>query len=162
MSDPFIAVNREEIARCETLIRPYVRRTPTIEVDGTDLGLGPCKLCLKLELLQHSGSFKARGAFTNLLARKVPAAGVVAASGGNHGAAVAYAAMRLQVPQKSSFRACRRRPRCSASVNTVPISSSKGIATRTRWPQAKLGWNSRVRCPCTRLTNPKRCSAKAL
>ncbi len=100
MSDPFIAVNREEIARCETLIRPYVRRTPTIEVDGTDLGLGPCKLCLKLELLQHSGSFKARGAFTNLLARKVPAAGVVAASGGNHGAAVAYAAMRLQVPAK--------------------------------------------------------------
>jgi threonine dehydratase len=100
MSDPFIAVNRDEIARCETLIRPYVRRTPTIEVDGTDLGLGPCKLCLKLELLQHSGSFKARGAFTNLLARKLPAAGVVAASGGNHGAAVAYAAMRLQVPAK--------------------------------------------------------------
>jgi threonine dehydratase len=77
-----------------------VRRTPTIEVDGADLGLGPCKLCLKLELLQHSGSFKARGAFTNLLARKLPAAGVVAASGGNHGAAVAYAAMRLQVPAK--------------------------------------------------------------
>jgi threonine dehydratase len=100
MSDLFISVNREEIARCETLIRPYVRRTPTIEVDGTDLGLGPCKLCLKLELLQHSGSFKARGAFTNLLARKVPAAGVVAASGGNHGAAVAYAAMRLQIPAK--------------------------------------------------------------
>jgi threonine dehydratase len=100
MSDLFISVNREEIARCETLIRPYVRHTPTIEVDGTDLGLGPCKLCLKLELLQHSGSFKARGTFTNLLARKVPAAGVVAASGGNHGAAVAYAAMRLQVPAK--------------------------------------------------------------
>jgi len=100
MSDLLILVNREEIARCETLIRPYVRRTPTIEVDGTDLGLGPCKLCLKLELLQHSGSFKARGAFTNLLARKVPAAGVVAASGGNHGAAVAYAAMRLQIPAK--------------------------------------------------------------
>jgi threonine dehydratase len=100
MPDLLILVNREEIARCETLIRPYVRRTPTIEVDGTDLGLGPCKLCLKLELLQHSGSFKARGAFTNLLARKVPAAGVVAASGGNHGAAVAYAAMRLQIPAK--------------------------------------------------------------
>jgi threonine dehydratase len=100
MSDPLISVNREEIARCEALIRPYVRRTPVIEVDGSDLGLGSCKLCLKLELLQHSGSFKARGAFTNLLARKVPAAGVGAASGGNHGAAVAYAAMRLQVPAK--------------------------------------------------------------
>jgi threonine dehydratase len=100
MSDPFVAVNREQIARCETLLRPYVRCTPTIDVDGPDLGVGSCKLCLKLELLQHSGSFKARGAFTNLLARKVPAAGVVAASGGNHGAAVAFAAMRLQVPAK--------------------------------------------------------------
>jgi threonine dehydratase len=77
-----------------------VRQTPTIEIDGSDLAAGACKLCLKLELLQHSGSFKARGAFANLLARKVPAAGVVAASGGNHGAAVAYAAMRLQVPAK--------------------------------------------------------------
>jgi threonine dehydratase len=71
-----------------------------MEIDGTDLGLDSQRLCLKLELFQHSGSFKARGAFTNLLARKVPAAGVVAASGGNHGAAVAYAAMRLGVPAK--------------------------------------------------------------
>jgi threonine dehydratase len=47
--------------------------------------------------LQHSGCFKVRGAFTNLLARKIPAAGVVAASGGNHGVAVAYAAMKLKV-----------------------------------------------------------------
>src|SRR5205085_4941649 len=57
-------------------------------------------LTLKLELFQHAGSFKARGAFTNLLTRPIPAAGVVAASGGNHGAAVAYAAMRLGVPAK--------------------------------------------------------------
>src|SRR3974390_3035849 len=55
---------------------------------------------LKLELRQHAGSFKARGAFTNLLTREVPAAGVVAASGGNHGAAVAYAAMKLGTPAK--------------------------------------------------------------
>jgi threonine dehydratase len=55
---------------------------------------------LKLEHLQHSGSFKARGAFANLLMRDVPAAGVVAASGGNHGAAVAYAAKTLHVPAK--------------------------------------------------------------
>ncbi|HEU0062913.1 MAG TPA: threonine/serine dehydratase [Hyphomicrobiaceae bacterium] len=100
MTDQVVAVNRAEIARCETLLRPHVRQTPTIEIDGSDLAAGACKLCLKLELLQHSGSFKARGAFANLLARKVPAAGVVAASGGNHGAAVAYAAMRLQVPAK--------------------------------------------------------------
>ena len=100
MTDQVVAVNRAEIARFETLLRPHVRRTPTIEIDGSDLAAGACKLCLKLELLQHSGSFKARGAFANLLARKLPAAGVVAASGGNHGAAVAYAAMRLQVPAK--------------------------------------------------------------
>jgi threonine dehydratase len=93
-------VNRIAIARCETLIRPYVRRTPVIEIDGADVGAGSNKLRIKLELLQHSGSFKARGAFANLLTRKVPAAGVVAASGGNHGAAVAYAAMKLDVPAK--------------------------------------------------------------
>ena len=93
-------VNRTEIARCETLIRPYVRRTPVVDIDGADVGLGANKLCIKLELLQHSGSFKARGAFANLLTRKVPAAGVVAASGGNHGAAVAYAAMKLESARK--------------------------------------------------------------
>ena len=72
-----------------------------IEVDSSDFGLSPSiHLSLKLELLQHTGSFKPRGAFTNLLQRKVPDAGVVAASGGNHGAAVAYAAMRLGIPAK--------------------------------------------------------------
>jgi threonine dehydratase len=60
-----------------------------------DFDRPPLAIDLKLECLQHSGSFKARGAFTNLLERPVPEAGVVAASGGNHGAAVAYAAMRL-------------------------------------------------------------------
>jgi len=55
---------------------------------------------LKLVLLQHAGSFKARGAFTSLLTREIPPAGVVAASGGNHGAAVAFAAMKLKVPAK--------------------------------------------------------------
>src|SRR5258708_35743226 len=55
---------------------------------------------MKLELFQHAGSFKARGAFTNLLSRKVPESGVVAASGGNHGAAVAFAALRLKLPAK--------------------------------------------------------------
>jgi threonine dehydratase len=93
-------VSPEHIARYEKLIRPYVRRTPVIKIDAADVGLKPSALCLKLELFQHSGSFKARGAFANLLTRKVPAVGVVAASGGNHGAAVAYAAMRLKVPAK--------------------------------------------------------------
>ena len=75
-----------------------MRRTPVIAVDGADFGLARAPLALKLELLQHSGSFKARGAFANLLLRDVPAAGVVAASGGNHGAAVAYAAAKRGVP----------------------------------------------------------------
>ncbi|WGF89797.1 threonine/serine dehydratase [Marinivivus vitaminiproducens] len=88
-------VTREQIAATEALIRPHVRRTPVIGTDASDFGLAPTSLLFKLELLQHSGSFKARGAFANLLLRDVPAAGVVAASGGNHGAAVAYAARRL-------------------------------------------------------------------
>ena len=100
MSNVSDAVNPEQIARCEKLIRPYIRRTPVVEIDAADVGLAPGSVFLKLELFQHSGCFKARGAFANLLARKVPAAGVVAASGGNHGAAVAYASMKLKVPAK--------------------------------------------------------------
>jgi threonine dehydratase len=100
MSDASIALDREQIARCEKLIRPYVRRTPVIEINGADVGVNSRRLSLKMESFQHSGSFKARGAFTNLLLRTVPAAGVVAASGGNHGAAVAYAAMTLKIPAK--------------------------------------------------------------
>jgi threonine dehydratase len=94
------AINAEGIARCEKLIRPYIRRTPVIEIDPADVGVSAGKLYFKLELMQHSGSFKARGAFANLLSRDVPATGVAAASGGNHGAAVAYAAMRLKAPAK--------------------------------------------------------------
>jgi threonine dehydratase len=90
-------LGREPIADVERLIRPHVRRTPTIEVRARDFDLATPDLNFKLELLQHAGSFKARGAFANLLTRKVPAAGVVAASGGNHGAAVAYAAGKLGV-----------------------------------------------------------------
>jgi len=93
-------IDRAGIERVGEVIRPYVRVTPVVEVRGGDFGLGDFSITLKLELFQHSGSFKARGAFTNLLTREIPAAGVVAASGGNHGAAVAYAAMRLGVPAK--------------------------------------------------------------
>jgi threonine dehydratase len=93
-------VDRSAIAQTYPLIRPYIRRTPVVEVDGADFGLDGITLVLKLEFMQHSGSFKARGAFTNLLCREVPPAGVVAASGGNHGAAVAYAAMRLGKPAR--------------------------------------------------------------
>jgi len=93
-------IGRNDIAAVREVIRPYVRTTPVVEVRGADFGLRDLPVVLKLELLQHSGSFKVRGAFANLLTRKIPAAGVVAASGGNHGVAVAYAAMRLGVPAK--------------------------------------------------------------
>jgi threonine dehydratase len=92
-------IDRDQIRATEATIRPHIRCTPVIAIDGVEIGLpdaGP--IHLKLELLQHAGSFKARGAFANLLLRSVPAAGVVAASGGNHGAAVAFAAMKLGVP----------------------------------------------------------------
>ncbi|HTO12848.1 MAG TPA: threonine/serine dehydratase [Candidatus Binatia bacterium] len=95
-----MTIDRAAIEKTEALIRPHVRLTPVLAASGADLGLTPFPLALKLELMQHSGSFKARGAFTNLMTRALPAAGVVAASGGNHGAAVAYAAMRLGVPAK--------------------------------------------------------------
>ena len=91
-------LSRERIQATERVIRPYIRRTPVLEVDGSEFGLDSIKIVFKLELFQHGGSFKARGAFTNLLTRNVPAAGVVAASGGNHGVAVALAAMKLGKP----------------------------------------------------------------
>lgn len=106
MSTPHCVWNRREsmtansvtgagIASTHELIRPHVRRTPVLEARGADFGLNDSPLWLKLEFTQHAGSFKTRGAFANLLTHKVPTAGVAAASGGNHGAAVAYAAMRL-------------------------------------------------------------------
>jgi threonine dehydratase len=93
-------ITRDDIASAYTLIRPHIRRTPVIEANGADFGLDPVALTFKLELLQHAGAFKTRGAFANLLMRQVPAAGVAAASGGNHGVAVAYAAMKLGVRAK--------------------------------------------------------------
>jgi threonine dehydratase len=97
VTDHDIPITRERIAATERAIRPHVRRTPLLAADAAEFGLAPGPLLFKLELLQHSGSFKARGAFANLLLRRVPDVGVVAASGGNHGAAVAYAASKLGV-----------------------------------------------------------------
>ncbi|MGH9546881.1 MAG: threonine/serine dehydratase [Terriglobales bacterium] len=93
-------VDRDHIASTYEVIRPHIRRTPVVEVDGSDFGLDGIRLMFKLELMQHSGSFKARGAFANLLLRQIPAVGVVAASGGNHGTAVAFAAMKLKKPAR--------------------------------------------------------------
>jgi threonine dehydratase len=93
-------LTRHGIAGTYHEIQPYIRRTPVIEVGGDDFGLDDFRLFLKLELLQHAGSFKARGAFANLLLRQIPPVGVVAASGGNHGVAVAFAARRLATPAR--------------------------------------------------------------
>jgi threonine dehydratase len=101
-------ITRAEIESTYKVIAPFIRVTPVVEAAGSDFGLAPFPMTFKLELLQHAGSFKTRGAFANLLLRDVPAAGVAAASGGNHGAAVAYAAMRrgirarIFVPEVSS------------------------------------------------------------
>jgi threonine dehydratase len=95
-----LAISRDEIREFYPTLAPYIRRTPVVSVNGAEFGLEPGLLTLKLELLQHTGSFKARGAITNLLTRTVPRAGVVAASGGNHGVAVAFAAKRFNVPAR--------------------------------------------------------------
>jgi threonine dehydratase len=101
------AIDRDRISAAHEVIKPYVRVTPVVEASGRELGnaslpsgLASAHWKLKLEQLQYAGSFKTRGAFANLLLRQVPEAGVVAASGGNHGAAVAYAAMQLGVRAK--------------------------------------------------------------
>ena len=87
---------QNDIRAAYARIQPHVRRTPVVRTDAADFGVPLDRpLALKLEFLQHTGTFKPRGAFNNLLSRAVPRAGVAAASGGNHGAAVAYAAQRL-------------------------------------------------------------------
>jgi threonine dehydratase len=91
-------LTREGITRAHERIGSHIRRTPIIEIDAADFGLSSRPIVFKLEFLQHAGSFKTRGAFASLLTRPVPQAGVVAASGGNHGLAVALAANRLGIP----------------------------------------------------------------
>ena len=95
-------IGADDIRAAYDVVRPHIRRTPVLHLAAGDLGVpgGDADLALKLEFLQRAGSFKARGAFANLLLREVPEPGVVAASGGNHGVAVAYAAARLGVPAR--------------------------------------------------------------
>ncbi|GAB5471454.1 MAG: threonine/serine dehydratase [Rhodospirillales bacterium] len=89
----------QEIEAAAARIAGRVRRTPLLETEPGCFGLRAA-LSLKLECLQHAGSFKARGAFNALLSHRVPEAGVAAASGGNHGAAVAFAAQALGLPAR--------------------------------------------------------------
>ena len=115
-----LAVSRADIARVYPVIAPHIRRTPTIAISGGDFGLSRFPLTLKLEQLQHAGSFKTRGAFANLLTRHPPKTGVVAASGGNHGAAVAYAAMKLGIPARIFVpTVCMANLACSHNYTTM-------------------------------------------
>src|ERR1700731_2045031 len=98
MTTTATAIDRAAIGHAHDRFGDHARLRPILAASGADLGLAAFPLTLKLELFQHAGSFKTRGAFTNLLTRRIPAAGVVAASGGNHGAAVAYGAPAPGVP----------------------------------------------------------------
>ena len=135
-------LQRADIQRAYDRIRPYVRVTPTLDVAGSDFGLGAVTLTFKLELFQHSGSFKVRGAFTNLLTRDVPDVGVVAASGGNHGAAVAYAAKQLGVPAvifvpgTASPSKIDRIRACGAQLHIVGERYADALAASEAWAQS--------------------------
>jgi threonine dehydratase len=134
-----IPLDRPQITAVEQIIRPHVRRTPILEVSGTDFRLDSISLIFKLEFLQHAGSFKARGAFANLLTRRVPKAGVVAASGGNHGVAVAYAAGKLGVPARifvptvASLEKIECIRRCGADLVIIGERYAGALAASEAW-----------------------------
>jgi threonine dehydratase len=134
-----VPIDQENIARTYGVIRPFIRRTPTVEIEGAECGLGPFRVILKLEFVQHGGSFKARGAFANLLLRDVPDVGVVAASGGNHGVAVAYAAWRLKrparifVPSVASPAKIQRIRECGAELDITGERYADALAASRVW-----------------------------
>jgi len=107
-------ITREAITRAAARIAPHVRRTPAVDVVVAGVAQ---PVTLKLELLQHAGSFKSRGAFNTLLQASVGQGGVATASGGNHGAAVAYAARQL------GFRAKIFVPEISSPAKVARIAS---------------------------------------
>jgi threonine dehydratase len=127
-----VRIDRESIAAIEQIIRPHIRRTPILETSAADFGLAPTPLTFKLELLQHAGSFKARGAFTNLLTRKIPSAGIVAASGGNHGVAVAFAAMKLGIPARIFVPSCAS----AEKIDRIRASGADLVITGDRYADA--------------------------
>jgi len=118
-------VTRDDIRAAHGRIRTHVRRTPVIALEPGAFGLD-ARLVLKLESLQHTGSFKPRGAFNRILSNPVPPTGVIAASGGNHGIAVAYAAKALGhraevfVPEIASAAKVQRIREHGASVVVTP------------------------------------------
>jgi threonine dehydratase len=135
-------LSRTEIQQAAERIKAHVRRTPVIELEEGAFGID-AKIFLKLESLQHTGSFKPRGAFNCILSSTVPEAGVIAASGGNHGAAVAYAAHKLGhkaeifVPTISPPNKVEKLKQYGAQVNVVgkvyaeALAASKERASQT-------------------------------
>ena len=108
-------LSQENIRAAYERIQPFIRKTPVMEISGGTFH-HDTPITLKLECLQHAGSFKARGAFNGLIGNEVPEAGVVAASGGNHGAAVAYAAHTLSLPANIFVPEISSPAKASASV----------------------------------------------
>lgn len=139
---PAAIPDRAAVVAAEKVIRPHIRQTPVLRVDAADFGLGGEKLTFKLEFLQHSGTFKARGAFTNMLTRPGAKRGVVAASGGNHGAAVAYAARqlghkaRIYVPSISSPAKIARIKSYGAEIVVGGDHYADALAASVEWAEA--------------------------
>jgi threonine dehydratase len=137
-----ITPGRAAIEETYARIAPRLRLTPVLRTGAAGFGGPAVPLTLKLEQLQHAGSFKARGAFANLILRTVPAAGVVAASGGNHGVAVAYAASqlgiaaRIFVPTVASPAKIDSIRRYGAELVVTGDRYADALAASERWAQS--------------------------
>ena len=129
-------ITRDAISRAAARITGHVRRTPVVDVVVAGVAL---PVTLKLELLQHAGSFKSRGAFNTLLQASVGTGGVATASGGNHGAAVAYASRQLGhrakifVPEISSPAKVARIASYGAEVVQKGANYSEALALCEAW-----------------------------
>jgi threonine dehydratase len=137
-----LALDPASIAFTHGVIAPHVRATPVLALRSDDVGVPACRLSLKLEYLQVSGSFKPRGAFANMLLRDVGPGGVVAASGGNHGAGVAYAASRLGhpahvfVPSVASPAKLERIRACRATLTIAGDRYDDALRASREWAAA--------------------------
>ena len=130
-------ITRDLISDAYRRIAPHVRRTPLLQLGDGPFGLG-CEVTFKLEFLQHAGSFKSRGAFNTLLSHPLPPSGVTAASGGNHGAAVAFAARKLGVPAKIFV------PEISSPIKIATIKSfgAEVVVGGARYDDAQTACNA--------------------
>ncbi len=133
-------ISRQEIESAHKRIQKYIRKTPSIISGNETFGLKG-SISLKLEHLQYSGSFKARGAFNSLLNKPIPEAGIAAASGGNHGAAVACAAhalgvkARIFVPETSNPAKIEKIRDFGAEVHIEGAAYADAAALCTKYQQ---------------------------